>query len=177
MYPIYSTTRCDKRTIQTRATVHRPTAHFHNITAGVHTVLPFFVVIWSTGNFNLSHYPGPKSQQQINGNSVSYAMRIVNDFTLSPRARSSEIGCERVVNNPGEIILADIPRYFTRDSTAAQRSKWRYDRDVGASKGRCRVEREGGSRFNSKRLVHIQKFCAECQDVVMLRPRALPVSS
>lgn len=38
--------------------------------------------------------------------------------------------------------------------------------------GHC-VESEGGSRFNSERLVHIQKFCAECQDVVMLRPRGL----
>lgn len=35
------------------------------------------------------------------------------------------------------------------------------------------MESEGGSRFNSGRLVHIQKFCAECQDVVMLRPRGL----
>lgn len=101
-------------------------------------------------------------------------MRIVNDFALSPRARPSRLDRARVVNNPGQILY----RIFS-----ISRSRWHGRREVNgdmtatsASKER-RAEREGGSRFNSERLVHIQKFCAECQDVVMLRPRALPVSS
>lgn len=132
---------------------------------------PFFLArIRSTARFNPAPSPVPKSQQQMNGNSVSHATRIVNDFALSPRACPSRLDASELLTIPERYSPPDIPR-----------SRWHGRPEVNGdttatSEGR-RAEREGGSRFNSERLVHIQKFCAECQDVVMLRPRALPVSS